>query len=84
MKYRIMWHLIWAFTFCQSLRLVIVFMESHVYNVRIDCIYIFLKIVSVLANSVDPDEMPHFAAFHLGRHFFANVRVYELEGVTSI
>ena len=27
-----------------------------------------LKIVFVLANSVDPDEMPHYATFHLGLH----------------
>ena len=27
-----------------------------------------LKIALFLANSVDPDEMPHFAAFHLGLH----------------
>ena len=27
-----------------------------------------LIIVSVLANSVDPDEMPHVAAFYLGLH----------------
>ena len=27
-----------------------------------------LKIVFVLANSVDLDEMPHYAAFHLGLH----------------
>ena len=26
----------------------------------------FLKIDFVLANSVGPDEMPHYAAFHLG------------------
>ena len=28
----------------------------------------FLKIDFVLANSADPDEMPHYAAFHLGLH----------------
>ena len=27
-----------------------------------------LKIIFVLANSVDPNEMPHNAAFHLGLH----------------
>ena len=27
-----------------------------------------LKIVSILANSADPDEMQHYAAFHLGLH----------------
>ena len=29
---------------------------------------IYLKIDFVLANSADPDEMPHHAAFHLGLH----------------
>ena len=28
-----------------------------------------LKIVLTSAKSVDPDEMPHIAAFHLGLHF---------------
>ena len=27
-----------------------------------------LKIVFVIANSEDPDEMVHYAAFHLGLH----------------
>ena len=27
-----------------------------------------LKIVFILTNSVDPDEMLHYAAFHLGLH----------------
>ena len=27
-----------------------------------------LKIAFILANSVDPDEMPHYAAFHQGFH----------------
>ena len=31
-------------------------------------IFMSLKIVFVLANSTDPDEMPHFAAFYLGLH----------------
>ena len=30
--------------------------------------FLFLKTVFVLANSVDADEMPHHAAFHLGLH----------------
>ena len=33
-------------------------------------IFISLKCVLILANSVDPDEMPHHAAFHLGLHCF--------------
>ena len=31
-------------------------------------VFLSLMIVFVLANSVDPDEMPHYAAFHLGLH----------------
>ena len=27
-----------------------------------------LKVVLIIANSVDPDEMQHYAAFHLGLH----------------
>ena len=30
--------------------------------------FLSLMIVFVLANSVDPDEMLHYAAFHLGLH----------------
>ena len=28
-----------------------------------------MKIVLILANSADPDEMQHDAAFHLGLHY---------------
>ena len=31
-------------------------------------IFLSLKIDFVYANSADPDEMPHFVAFHLGLH----------------
>ena len=31
-------------------------------------LFLSLKIVFVLANSVDPDEMQHSKAFHLGLH----------------
>ena len=31
---------------------------------------ISLKIFFVIANCVDPDEMQHYAAFHLGLHCF--------------
>ena len=30
--------------------------------------FLSLKIVLILANSVDPDEMQHYAGFHLGLH----------------
>ena len=32
------------------------------------CISLFLKADFLLANSADPDEMPHYAAFHLDLH----------------
>ena len=31
-------------------------------------VFISLKVVLMLANSADPDEMQHYAAFHLGLH----------------
>ena len=31
-------------------------------------VFLSLKIVFVKANSIDPDEMPCYAAFHLGLH----------------
>ena len=31
-------------------------------------VFLSLKIVLILANSADPDEMQHNAAFHLGLH----------------
>ena len=31
-------------------------------------IFLSLKINFILANSADPDEMPNYAAFHLGAH----------------
>ena len=30
-------------------------------------VFMYLKIVFILVNSVDPDEMPPFVAFYLGR-----------------
>ena len=50
----------------------IVYIEwSHVIiskNIKIG--FLSLKIVFVLANSVDPDDMLHNAAFHMGLHCF--------------
>ena len=30
--------------------------------------FVSLNVVLILANNVDPDEMQHYAAFHLGLH----------------
>ena len=34
-------------------------------------IYVCLKVVLILADNADPDEMQHHAAFHLGLHCFS-------------
>ena len=31
-----------------------------------------LSIALIIANSADPDEMQHYAAFHFGHHCFPN------------
>ena len=38
------------------------------YNFQKKIVFLSLKINFVLANSADPDEMPHHVAFHLGLH----------------
>ena len=43
-------------------------------------VFLFLSIVFALANSVDPDEMPQYAAFHLGLTVCQSRHI----GVTSI
>ena len=45
-------------------------------------VFLFLRTVFILANSVDPDEIPHCAAFHLVSLLFAKARIHL--GVTSI
>ena len=35
-------------------------------------VFLPLKVVLILANSADPDEMQHYAAFHLGFHCLLN------------
>ena len=49
---------------------VVYIVGSQVTISEIYCTYVFLslKINFVLANSADPDEMPHYVAFHLGLH----------------
>ena len=37
------------------------------YNFKMKNVFLSLKIIFVVANSVDSDEMPHYAAFHLGK-----------------
>ena len=46
----------------------------HVKGARIVFFYCYLKVVVNLANSADPDEMQHYAAFHLGHHCLPKYR----------
>ena len=43
-------------------------------------VFLSLEVILILANSADPDEMHHYAAFHLGLHCLPK---YPL-GVSSI
>ena len=47
----------------------------------LDGVFLSLKVVFVLANSVDSDEMPHSAAFHLGLHCLPKNRFRVLQRV---
>ena len=38
------------------------------YNFQKDIVFFCLKIIFTFTNSVGPDEMQHYAAFHLGLH----------------
>ena len=45
---------------------------------------ISVKIVFVLGNSADPDEMPLYAAFHLGLHCLTCSTILGLSGHQSL
>ena len=42
------------------------------YNFQKNIVLFCLKIFFTLTNSVDPNEMPHHAVFHLGLHYLKN------------
>ena len=44
------------------------FKESKVEFLNND-VFLSLKVVVISANSADPNEMQHYAAFHLGLHW---------------
>ena len=49
-------------------RLFIVYIEVSQAIISKNIAFLSLKINFALANSADPDEMPPYAAFHLGHH----------------
>ena len=53
-------------TICMGLPIVY-FKGSQVEFLMYD-VFCSLKVVLIIANSVDPDEMQHYAAFHLDLH----------------
>ena len=54
---------------------IVYFMGSQVGFLYYD-VFLSLKLVSILANSADPDEMQHiYAAFHLGLHCLPKVPI---------
>ena len=49
--------------------MILVYIEGlQVIISKFEIVLLSLKICFIFANSVDPDEMPHYAAFHLGLH----------------
>ena len=46
----------------------IVYIEGSQVTIKKKIVFLSLKIGFVLANSADPDEMLHYAAFYLGLH----------------
>ena len=44
----------------------ILYIEGSQVIIPKNIVFFSLKIDFILANSADPDEMPHYAAFHLG------------------
>ena len=44
------------------------YFKGHRWNYLNYDVFLSLKIVFILANSADPDEMQHYAAFYLGLH----------------
>ena len=51
-----------------SMELSILYLKGFSVQISINGIFLSLKIVFILANSADPDEMLPYAAFHLGIH----------------
>ena len=52
------------------------------------CVFLSLKIYFVLVNSAGPDEIPHYAAFHLGlpclqKYLFMGFQSTKMTGILS-
>ena len=58
----------------------IVYIEGSKVIISPKILYFFLRICFVLANSADPDKMPHNVVFHLGLHCLSK---YLLRGFWS-
>ena len=50
------------------------------YNLKKNIVFYCLKIYFTFTNSVEPDEMQHYAAFHLGLHCLQKYR-YSFRGL---
>ena len=46
----------------------IIYIEGSQVIISKNIVFLSLRIDFVLANSADPDEMPHYVAFHQGLH----------------
>ena len=60
---------VWDCTFCILKGFVCHILYQILYlRSRLKLLLLSLSIVSILANSADTDEMPHYAVFHLDLH----------------
>ena len=59
----------------------IVYIEGSQVIISKNILFFSLKVDFVLANSADPDEMPHYVAFHLSFHC---LQKYRFKGFWSI
>ena len=47
-------------------------------------VFLSLKIILIFANSADPDEMQHCAAFHLGLHYLPKYLFIDVQNEKSL
>ena len=50
----------------------LVYLKGSLMNIQNKYVIRSLNIVFIITNSADPDEIQHYAAFHLGIHCLSN------------
>ena len=66
-----------------SMSLSILYFKGFSVQISINGVFLSLKIVFILANSADPDEMLPYAAFHLGIHCLRKYMFIDIQNETG-